>query len=212
METKKLRDFKVGESFIAFFLIRKVECKATAAGSKYLDIVLGDSSGELEARLWDCTPEAETQFSKNMLVKVKGSVAEWQGKKQIKIDRIRPAKESDGVHLKDFVPVAPFAAEEMYAELAKYIQKISYDKLRETVQLIIAEAGNGLLTHPAAVQNHHSVRAGLLYHTLTMLKAAEKLLEVYSFLDRDLLFAGIILHDMAKLQEFEANKLGLAEE
>ena len=212
MERKRLSDLKVGESFIAFFLIRKVECKVTTGGSKYLDIVLGDSSGELEARLWDCKPEDEAQYSKNMLVKVQGSVAEWQGKKQIKIDRIRPAEQRDGVRIEDFVPVAPFTAEELYAELEGYIQKISYPELRKTVQLIISDAGIKLLTHPAAVQNHHSVRSGLLYHTVTMLKAAEKLLEIYSFLDRDLLFAGIILHDMAKLEEFEANELGLAEE
>ncbi|NLP44883.1 MAG: HD domain-containing protein [Peptococcaceae bacterium] len=212
MEKRMLSDFRVGESFVAFLLIRKVECRVTSTGSKYLDIILADSSGELEARLWDCSPEDETQFSKNMLVKVQGSITEWQGKKQIKIDRIRLATQRDGVQIENFVPVAPYAAEEMYAELEEYIQKISYGKLRETVQVIIAEAGERLLTHPAAVQNHHSVRSGLLYHTLTMLKAAEKLLEIYPFLDRDLLFAGIILHDMAKLEEFAANNLGLAEE
>ncbi len=209
---RKLNEFKVGELFIAFFLIRKVECKTTGSGNKYLDILLGDSSGEIVARFWDCSPEDEGQFGSNMLVKVKGSVVEWQGKKQVKIDKIRPVIEEDGVDIKEYIPVAPYAPEEMYEELNGYALKIKNQKLKKMVQLIIAESGERLLIHPAAVQNHHSLRSGLLYHTLTMLKAGEKLTEVYTFLDKDLLFAGIILHDMAKLEEIDANQLGLATE
>jgi 3'-5' exoribonuclease len=209
---RKLNELKVGESFIAFFLIRKVECKTTSAGNKYLDVLLGDSSGELAARFWDCSPEDETQFVNNMLVKVKGSVGEWQGKKQIKIDKMRPVTEKDGVDIQEYIPVAPYAPEEMYEELRSYILKIKNEKLGKMVQLIIAESREKLLIHPAAVQNHHSLRSGLLYHTLTMLKAGEKLAEIYTFLDKDLLFAGIILHDIAKLEEIAANRLGLATE
>lgn len=212
MYKRKLSDFKIGETFIAFFLIRRVECKTTVNGSKYLDITLGDSSGEISARLWDCTEEDEIQYVDNTLVKVKGNVVEWQGKKQIKIEKIRPVNEKDGVNVEDFVPVAPYDAEEMYAELYEYTMKIGDPKIRELVQLIVAESGERLLTYPAALQNHHSIRSGLLYHTLTMLKAGEKLMEVYSFLDKDLLFAGIILHDMAKIDEIKANELGIASE
>jgi len=78
--------------------------------------------------------------------------------------------------------------------------------------MVIAESGGKFLTHPAAVQNHHALRSGLIYHTLTMLKAGEKLGEVYAFLDMDLLLAGIILHDIAKLDEIAANEWGLASE
>ncbi|RNC62947.1 MAG: 3'-5' exoribonuclease YhaM [Candidatus Dichloromethanomonas elyunquensis] len=209
---RKLSEFKISETFTAFFLIRKVEAKATGGGNKYLDILLGDSTGEIAARMWDCTPEDEIRYVSNILVKVKGSVVEWQGKKQIKIDKIRPVLEEDGVNIKEFIPVAPREPEEMYAELYEYTIKIGNKKIRELVQLIIAESGERLLTCPAAVMNHHALRSGLLYHTLTMLQAGERLLEVYSFLDKDLVFAGIILHDIAKTDEINANQLGLASE
>ncbi len=212
MWKRKLNEFKVGETFMSFFLIRKVECKKAGNGNKYLDILLGDSSGEIVARLWDCTQEDEIQLISNILVKVKGSVVEWQGKKQVKIDKIRPVIEEDGVNIKEFIPVAPYDPEEMYAELFDYTVQIQNKKLRELVQLIIGEAGEKLLTYPAAVMNHHALRSGLLYHTLTMLKAGEKLTEVYQFLDKDLLYAGIILHDLAKTDEIDANQLGIASE
>jgi len=212
MENSKINEFKIGETFISFFIIRKVEPKATAGGKKYLDILLGDSSGEIVSRLWDATPEDENQLTHHILVKVKGSIVEWQGKKQVKIDKIRPATEADGVNIKEFVPVAPDSPEYMYAAVSDYILKIENPKIRELVQLLITESGPRLLTHPAAVVNHHALRSGLLYHTLTMLKAGERMLEVYSFLDKDLLLAGIILHDIAKIDEIEANELGISSE
>ena len=212
MWERKINEFKIGESFMSFFLIRKAECKTTNNGGKYLDLVLGDSSGEITARLWDCSQEDEKQYINNVLVKVKGNVVEWQGKKQIKIDKIRLVIDEDGVNIGEFIPVAPIKAEAMYEELFQYIQKIQNQKIKETVQLIIAESGERLLTHPAAVQNHHAIRSGLLYHTLTMLKTGEKIAEIYDFLDIDLLYAGIILHDIAKIDEINANSMGLAVE
>ena len=83
-------------------------------------------------------------------------------------------------------------------------------KLKETVLLIVNQIEDKLLTWPAALHNHHSLRSGLLYHTLTMLQAGEALLQIYTFLNKDLLLAGIILHDIAKIEEIEANDLGLA--
>lgn len=212
MWERKINEFRIGESFLAFFLIRKVESKTTGGGSKYLDILLGDSSGEIVARMWGCSPEDEVQLVKNILVKVKGNVVEWQGKKQVKIDKIRPVIDEDGVNINEFIPVAPISSEDMYDELFQYIKKIEHKKIREMVQLIIAESGERLLTYPAAVQNHHAIRSGLLYHTLTMLQAGEKISEIYTFLDKNLLFAGIILHDISKIDELDANKLGLATE
>jgi 3'-5' exoribonuclease len=208
MELRKISQLKTGEAIITFFLIRKVECKYTNSGNKYLDLLLNDASGEIVARLWDCTPEDETLFTKHMLVKVKGTVVEWQGKKQIKVEKIRQANEKDGIDISQFIPSAPYSADEMYNELLAYIEKIKNSSLKETVRLIIAEAGEKLRTCPAALHNHHSLRSGLLYHTLTMLKAGEKLLEVYRFLNGDLLLAGVILHDIAKIEEIEASDLG----
>lgn len=212
MGKRNLVDYKIGETFMAFLLLRKVESKIASNGNKYLDMTLGDCSGEINARFWDCKDEDERKYTDNMLVKIKGNVTEWQGKKQIKVERIRPVKKEDDVKISEFIPAAPYSGETMYGELHEYTLKIDEDKLRELVQLIIAESGERLLIFPAATQNHHAIRSGLLYHTLTMLKAGERMMEVYPFLNKDILYAGIILHDMAKQDEIKANELGLASE
>lgn len=212
MTESKLTGLITGETVTSYFLVRRVDVKLTGTGKKYLDLVLGDAGGEIVARLWDCTPEDESLYVRNTAVKVKGSVVEWQGKKQIKIDRIRLLEAEDGVEIKELVAAAPADPSEMHEKLLDYSSRIEDKDIRKVVQIIIKEAGDRLLSHPAALQNHHAVRSGLLYHTLTMLKAAEKLMEVYTFLNGDLLLAGIILHDIAKIEEIKANEWGLADE
>ncbi|MGI5902172.1 MAG: 3'-5' exoribonuclease YhaM family protein [Desulfitobacteriia bacterium] len=210
MDIKTLKEYTGKELFDAFYLLRQVECKTTVNGNKYLDIVLADNTGEISARYWDCKPQEEKLYASGHLVKIRGRVVEWQGQKQVRIELIRPVKEEDGVKLENFVPSAPYSNDEMYAELLDYVARIEEEKIQETVRLILTEGEEKFITHPAALQNHHAIRSGLLYHTLTMLKAGEKILKVYSFLNSDLLYAGIILHDIAKLEEIEANHLGLA--
>jgi 3'-5' exoribonuclease len=78
------------------------------------------------------------------------------------------------------------------------------------VKIALEEHMDSLLIWPAAVKNHHSIRSVLLFHTLTMLQSAEGLLKVYTFLRSDLVYAGAILHDIAKLYELDATNTGIA--
>jgi 3'-5' exoribonuclease len=97
----------------------------------------------------------------------------------------------------------------MYEEMLKYILKIENEDIRKIVETIIDEKGEKIMHYPAAKKNHHAVRSGLLYHTTTMLRAGEKLSEIYTFINTDLLYGGIILHDMAKVDEMDASELGI---
>jgi 3'-5' exoribonuclease len=76
----------------------------------------------------------------------------------------------------------------------------------------VGEKEEQLMFYPAAKENHHAVVGGLLYHIISMLRAGEKLAEIYSWINKDLLYAGIILHDLAKIDEMEAGEIGLITE
>ena len=64
--------------------------------------------------------------------------------------------------------------------------------------------------YPAAQKNHHAELGGLLYHMKRMLMTGERVCEVYTNLNRDLVLAGVILHDMEKLNEIVAESDGIA--
>lgn len=209
MQVQEMKVLAGGSGVSGFFLIRSANLKITQANAKYLDLVLADQSGEINSKLWDCSEEDMQKFQEHMLVKVKGSMILWQGKPQLKIERIRLAEAKDEVDLADYVPVAPEKPDVMWAVLEKTIDGITNRDIQMILRQIIGEAREKLMYYPAAKQNHHAVRSGLLFHIKTMLAVGEKLSEIYPWVDRDLLNAGIILHDIAKIAEMEAGPVGL---
>ncbi|MGH4119105.1 3'-5' exoribonuclease YhaM family protein [Clostridium sp.] len=211
MEMKKISEIKKGDRVEGFYIIKSVDSKVpnNSNTNKYLDFNLGDVTGDINAKLWECNEELENKFKQNILVKVKGSVNEWRGKLQLKIESIRLVEEKDGVKIGDYVAVAPYSPECMYDDILNYLSKINNIDIQNIVTNILSDNEEKLMYYPAAKSNHHAVKSGLLYHTTTMLKAGEKLGEIYTFLNMDLLYAGIILHDIGKIYEMDASELGI---
>ncbi len=209
MDFKKINEFQSGERVDGFFLIKSVELKTSSNGKKYLDFTLGDKTGEINSKLWELSEGDEDKYYGNMLIKVRGAVSTWMNSLQLKIEKLRETVASDGVKIDDFVPVAPLEPDFMYAEIFKYISNMKNEDIKNIVSIILKEKQDKLMHYPAAKKNHHAVKAGLLYHVLTMLRAGEKLCEIYTFINKDLLYAGIMLHDIAKLEEMEASELGI---
>lgn len=212
MEYKKISELENGERIDGFYLVKSVELKTSSNNKKYLDFTLGDKTGEINAKLWEVADGDEEKYTNNVLIKVRGTVSSWQNSLQLKLERLREALPSDGVNIEDFVPVAPLDPEFMYAEIFKYVENMQNNDIKNIISIILEEKKEKLMHYPAAKKNHHAIKAGLLYHVLTMIRAGEKLCEIYSFINKDLLFGGIILHDLSKLEEMEASTLGIVSE
>ena len=212
MEFKTISELKEGNKIDGFFIIKAVECRTSTNGKKYIDFTLGDKTGEINAKLWEYAEGDELIYVENKLIKVRAGVVLWQNNLQLKIDKIRIAINEDGVNVEDYVQSAPYEPEFMYNEILKYVDRIKNEDIKNIVTIILDESGEKLMHYPAAKKNHHSIRSGLLYHILTMLKSGEKLSEIYKFINTDLLYAGVILHDIAKIQEMDASPLGIVKE
>ena len=209
MEQKKLSELAVNESFEGFVLIKTFQVKTGQTGKNFVDLTIADANGEMNAKIWNYNETQFASYGTNMLVKVRGLVVAWMNALQLKIEKIRPAAESDPVSINDFVPSAPKSGEEMFAVLQEYIARIRQEDIRGIVTYVVEQVKDKLLYYPAAQANHHSVRCGLLYHTTTMLAAAEAMCGIYTQLDPDWLYAGVILHDIEKTDEMAASDLGL---
>lgn len=209
MNFKKIKELKAGTKVDSFYIIKSVSSRVSSNNKKYLDLTMGDKTGEISAKLWDASDEDGELYNENVLVKVRASVVEWQNNLQLKIDKIRLSTEEDEVKITDFVPSAPDSSEDMYITVLEYIDKIQNGDIKRIVNYILDDAGEKIMNFPAAKKNHHAVRSGLLYHITTMLKAGDRLCQVYDFLNTDLVYAGVILHDMAKLEEMKASEIGI---
>lgn len=211
--SKKISDLQVGDRVDCFFIVKRVDLKTTNSNDKkYLDFIFGDKSGEISGKLWDVPKELETQLEESDLVKVRGTVTSYMNNNQFKVDKIRKAEEVDGVSPEDFVESAPMKNTQMVTEIEGFVKDIKDEEIQKVVEHALMEKMEKLLYYPAAKRNHHAIRGGLLYHVLTMLKLGKQIAAVYPQVRTDLLYAGIILHDLEKINEMEASELGIVKE
>ena len=193
-----------------FCIIKSIEQKTSSKGDSYLDIMLGDCDGEINAKLWRYQKELHGEYTVNELVKIRGVISQYNGADQLKIERIRHTMPEDNVNIEDFVKTAGFSGEEMFSELLRQAEGFADKELSSIVTAILNDNRLKLLYWPAAFKLHHAVRGGLLLHTLSIVRLAEGVCKIYPFVDKDLLIAGAILHDIAKLSEFEVADSGIA--
>lgn len=206
---KTIAELKPGEKADGFYLIKYFEVKKTTNGKQYIDMDLVDKSGEINAKVWDYSQLTEKLIQENPIVKIRGEVLEWNGARQLKVNKIREKNPKDNVHIQELIPSAPIELGEMLEGVKSYIKKIKDIELRTLTDNILKKYENKLYYYPAAKRNHHSYRGGLLYHNLRMLQSGEKLCQVYDFLNADYVYAGVILHDMCKILEMESDEYGI---
>ncbi|MCL1963977.1 MAG: HD domain-containing protein [Firmicutes bacterium] len=205
MEIQPVSDFIKDTRYDGFLLVRSAEQRAASNGSRYLDMTLGDKTGEINAKLWDGALAPPPAGS---VVRVRGQIHEYNGRLQIRVERLRAAGEADNVPIDALVSCAPESPAAMLAEVRAAVDAMGDSSLRGLTRRLLDDAGDVLLYFPAAAKLHHAERGGLLHHVVTMLRMAKHFADEYPSLDRDLLVAGVILHDMAKIGELDATELG----
>ncbi len=195
-----------GQMFDGFLLTRAAAQRTSSNGSKFLDMTLCDISGEVNAKMWDSYTPAPNVAD---VLRVRGMMTEYNGKPQLRVDKMRVATEADDFDMSALAPCAPYPANEMMGIILERVNRIEDEQLRELVLARLQECGDKLSYYPAASKLHHAERSGLLHHTSTMLRMAEHVCEVYPSLDSDLLAAGVVLHDLCKISEMASDEIGM---
>ncbi|MBQ6175205.1 MAG: HD domain-containing protein [Clostridia bacterium] len=193
-----------GMSFAGDLLVRSIEKRVGKTGRAYLDLMLGDKTGDINGKIWDPDSVPGTPVAGGA-VTVEGTVESFNGRNQMRINRIRPASNPD---LRLLIPASPEPAPVMLAQIDAVTDSFRSGSLRALVREMLNMTGESLSYYPAAQRMHHAEHGGLLHHMTSMLRMGEKLCEVYEYLDRDLLMAGIILHDLAKTVELKSDRFG----
>ena len=201
-----LAEIKRDDRFEGYLIVRSAEQRASANGKNYLDMTLADKTGSINAKMWDGTVQPPLAGS---IVKVRATGNEFNGRMQLRVERIRAAESRDAVDMSTLIPCAPRDPREMREEIIRAADHIADKDLRLITCELLDRAGDQLLTFPAAKQMHHAERSGLLHHMTTMLRTANAIMSVYPQLNPSLLTAGVIVHDLAKIDEMDADTLGL---
>lgn len=190
-----------------FLLIRSAEKRKDSKGNDYVDMNLTDRTGEINCKIWNWDPEAETPEA-GQPIKVRGTIQEYNGRLQLRVEKWRLCTEDDPVDMNALVPCAPRKPEDMFKDIEDAIEHFADEDLKKLTRGMLNLAGDRLRWFPAAQRMHHAERSGLLHHTTDMLRLADAMLNIYPWLNRDLLKAGVIIHDLGKIDEMKSDQTG----
>jgi 3'-5' exoribonuclease len=192
-----------GRSFDGFFLVLAKQQRTTRTNKPYLNLMLGDKTGQLEARVWEVgDPRIAKEFDRGDIVKVRGSAIRFEDRCQIKVDQLRTATVLE-VDKADLLPSTQYNVDELWSKLLATVAGFTNPDLKRLLDAILADPAiaGAYREAPAARGLHHAWLGGLLEHVVSLLGLAERVASHYPLLDRDLLLTGVILHDIGKIRE-----------
>jgi 3'-5' exoribonuclease len=195
--------FDEGKLFDGYFLVLAKQQRTTKNNKAYLNLILGDKSGQLEGRVWELAdPRIAKDFDRGDIVKVRGSASKFDDRVQMKIDQLRKASPSE-VDKSDMMPSTSQDVGVLWRALLSFVASFTDPDLKRLLVVMLEdEAVGGLFREaPAAKQLHHAWLGGLLEHVVSLLTLADRVATHYPLLHRDLLLTGVILHDIGKIRE-----------
>lgn len=203
MKTQYVADLADGQSVSSLYLVREKEIRTSArTGKSWLELSLADRSGSIPAKMWDNFETIAKTFERDDVVRVRGRVKLYNDRKELTLEQIVPAAEKD-YELADFLPHTKGDVEHLYTQLRAAISEMKNPWLQELLASIAddPEIAPRLKRAPAAMTMHHAYLGGLLEHTVSLIGLAKAVCAHYPELDGDLLLAGVVLHDIGKLDE-----------
>ena len=209
---KKICDMTAGDQVEGYYVLKTAQIRTSNSGRPFLAAVVSDKTGSMEAKAWDYAGPI-SQRCEGQVLKIRGTVSEFRGALQLTMERLRLAEPGDPVDRGALVATAPIDPQQAWAEVERLTESIADEDYRAVCRQLLEEKGEALRTIPAAKTVHHGFLGGLLMHTWTMLRLADFLAGLYAgTVDRSLLLAGTLLHDLAKTEEFSFSPLGLVTE
>lgn len=196
-----LLEYKENDEVDCFALIKSADVKMTKTQKEYISFSFSDKSGNISANLWDATEQQIDEFLPGKIVKITGKKSKYQGKDQLSIQSIRLSQIGEPQSPEDFMISAPKKASEMEEELENYLFKITNPTWNRITRYLFKVSKERFLHYPAAKMNHHAFNGGLAFHTLSIARLADAVIEQYEGVNESLLLAGALLHDLGKIIE-----------
>jgi len=198
-----LANFDEGKLFDGYFLVLGKQTATTKTNKPYLNLILGDNTGQLEASVWDPTdPRIAKDFSKGDIVKARGSASRYNDRLQMKVDQLRLAQAGE-VDKADMLPSTKQDVATLWNALRGFVESVTNPDLKRLLTTLLDQPAlaEAYREAPAAKQLHHAWLGGLLEHVVSLCTLADRVAPHYPLIDRDLLVTGVILHDIGKVRE-----------
>src|SRR5579872_401922 len=207
MKSFYVRDLQPNQVMTSTFLVHTKEIRQKKSGDPYLSLLLGDRTGDLDAKMWDNVAEVMDTFDRDDFVKVKGLLQIFQNRPQLTIHKMMRQDDTQ-VDLADYFPCSERNPDEMFAELRDVASSVANPYLSALLRAFLDDEKVGRMyrTAPAAKSVHHNYLGGLIEHVLSLCRLCRMTASHYREIDLDLLLTGAILHDIGKTTELSYDR------
>lgn len=198
--SKTIQELMDGDTGTFTYLIKEVNKGVTSKGAPYLSLNLQDKTGNIDAKLWSAKPEQINGFKAGMILQFNGEVLSHNKQLQMRVNDCR-ILDRHSINLLDFVREGDIPRAQLKKEIEERIAAFENQTLKTLVSKVLEQYEKDFYAYPAASKLHHDFVGGLATHVWGMLKLAEAICQCYPMLNKDLLYSGVILHDVGKCIE-----------
>jgi 3'-5' exoribonuclease len=202
MKVEWIKDLKDGQHVHDEFIVANVNKCTSDKGKIYLNIILQDKTGSISAKKWEVTDHDLSIVRPGKVLAVEGEVSSYKGILQFKVLNVEETI-NELVDISNFKKVSPIPLKELEERLAKHIASLKDPDVALITKTIINHFYDKYVTYPAAVKIHHEFGSGIIHHSVVMADVADAVAKCYPQVDRDILVAGALMHDIGKTIEYE---------
>jgi 3'-5' exoribonuclease len=195
------------KTIVSSFVVVSKQVKPKKTGEPYLALILGDRTGQLEAKMWDNVEDALNAFEQEDFIKIKGLLNKYKNRFQITIHKLRRLGDSE-VDFADYLPKTTKDIGELWRTLGEFVASFQNQYLKTLVESFMGdpEIAEAYRTAPAAKSLHHAYIGGLLDHVVSLCRSCDLMCRNYPNINRDLLLTGAFFHDIGKIHELSYNR------
>lgn len=200
---KWINEFQDGDHILGYLMVASATKGTTDKGLSYLNVSFQDKTGCVEAKKWDATDEDMRLYVPGAVLEVDALVNLYKGQPQLKIISASKVEDLSSLNLANFQRVSPIPVEELKKKLDYFLNSFTNKDVELVTKTVINHYYDKYVTYPAAVKVHHEFGSGILHHSITMAEVADAIAKIYPQVDRDILVAGALMHDIGKTIEYE---------
>lgn len=189
------------------FVVVSKQVKPKKTGEPYLALVLGDRTGQIEAKMWDNVDDFLNAFEQDDFLKVKGLINKYKNRFQLTIHKLRVLQEAE-IDFADYLPKTTKDIGELWQTVAGFVATFQDPHLKALLEAFMSdpEIAEAYRNAPAAKTLHHAYIGGLLEHVVSLFRSCDLMCRNYPQVNRDLLLTGAFLHDIGKIHELTYNR------
>jgi 3'-5' exoribonuclease len=202
MKSPFVKELEPNKVITTSFLVHSKEIRQKKSGELYLSMLLGDRTGELDAKMWDNVAEVIDSFERDDFVKVKGLIQVFHNRPQLTVHKMRRMDDSE-IEFGDYFPSSRRDPDQMWNDLRGVVEGIGNPHLKSLLNAMLDDPDIAIRYRraPAAKTIHHAYLGGLIEHVLSLCTLAKAVGPHYPNVDCDLLVTGVVLHDIGKIYE-----------